>query len=106
MKNAGLLLACSLLVACTPRDEQQAAQLASVAPIEVKIVLVTMFERGADSGDEPGEFQLWYERRNLDQVFPFQGEHDLHFNAESGILAIVTGAGTMVDLCRYRQEPD
>jgi purine nucleoside permease len=63
-------------------------------PIPVRIVLVTMFERGADAGDAPGEFQLWNERRNLDQVFPFQGEHDLHFNAESGILAVVTGAGT------------
>ncbi len=84
----------SLLVACTPRDEQQSAQPDRAAPIKVKIVLITMFERGADTGDEPGEFQLWYERRNLDQVFPFQGEHDLHFNADSGILAIVTGAGT------------
>lgn len=64
------------------------------SPIEVKIVVVTMFERGADTGDDPGEFQLWYERRELNQVFPFQGEHDLHYNAESGILAIVTGAGT------------
>ena len=64
------------------------------APIEVKIVLVTMFERGADAGDEPGEFQLWNERRNLHQIFPFQGEHDLHFNPDSGILAVVTGAGT------------
>ena len=63
-------------------------------PITAKIVLVTMFERGADSGDAPGEFQLWNERRKLDQVFPFQGEHDLHYNAKSGILAIVTGAGT------------
>jgi purine nucleoside permease len=66
----------------------------AIDPIEVKIVLVTMFERGADTGDAPGEFQLWNERRNLNQVFPFQGEHDLHFNADSGILAIVTGAGT------------
>ena len=94
MKNAILLLILSLLVACTPRDGQNAAQPEVAAPIAVKIVLVTMFERGADTGDEPGEFQLWYERRNLDQIFPFQGEHDLHFNAESSILAIVTGAGT------------
>ena len=80
---ASLLHACSVDVS-TDDD----------APIEVKIVLVTMFERGADSGDAPGEFQLWNERRELNEVFPFQGEHDLHYNAESGILAIVTGAGT------------
>jgi len=27
--------------------------------IPVKVVVVTMFERGADTGDEPGEFQYW-----------------------------------------------
>jgi purine nucleoside permease len=58
------------------------------------MVIVTMFERGADTGDAPGEFQLWHERRQLNTVFPFQGEHALHFNEDSGILAIVTGAGT------------
>ncbi len=84
----------TMLVACAPPNQQNSTQSDAAAPIEVKVVLVTMFERGADTGDEPGEFQLWYERRDLDQVFPFQGEHDLHFNADSGILAIVTGAGT------------
>jgi purine nucleoside permease len=79
-----------LVVACGADETTQSA----ADPIEVKIVLVTMFERGADSGDAPGEFQLWNERRELKQVFPFQGEHDLHYNADSGILAIVTGAGT------------
>jgi purine nucleoside permease len=90
LKNLPLISAILLLAACAPRETPQAA----AEPIDVKIVLVTMFERGADSGDEPGEFQLWNERRDLDQVFPFQGEHDLHYNADSGILAIVTGAGT------------
>lgn len=85
-----MLSAMALLAACTDNDSPQNAAL----PIEVKIVLVTMFERGADSGDAAGEFQLWYERRQLNEIYPFQGEHDLHFNAEQGILAIVTGAGT------------
>lgn len=89
--NSTLVCFTALLIAACGAGEttQPAAE-----PIEVKIVLVTMFERGADSGDAPGEFQLWNERRELDQVFPFQGEHDLHYNADSGILAIVTGAGT------------
>lgn len=90
LKNLSLTSTILLLAACAPRETSQAA----AEPINVKIVLVTMFERGAYSGDAPGEFQLWYERRNLDQVFPFQGEHDLHYNADSGILAIITGAGT------------
>src|SRR5262245_36669472 len=34
--------------------------------IPVKVVVVTMFERGADTGDEPGEFQYWVEREKLD----------------------------------------
>ena len=82
MKNEYLLVIFSLLVACTPRDGQQSVLPDATAPIEIKIVLVTMFERGADTGDEPGEFQLWNERRQLDQIFPFQGEHDLHYNAD------------------------
>ena len=39
--------------------------------IHVRIVVVTMFERGADIGDEPGEFQYWVEREKLDRVYPF-----------------------------------
>jgi len=29
-------------------------------------VLITMFERGEDAGDTPGEYQLWVEREHLD----------------------------------------
>ncbi|MEL6870455.1 MAG: purine nucleoside permease [Pseudomonadota bacterium] len=63
-------------------------------PIEPKVVIVTMFERGADTGDAPGEFQFWRERRALDTVFESGAHHDIHYNADSGILAIVTGIGT------------
>ena len=53
-----------------------------------------MFERGADTGDAPGEFQYWVEREKLDRVIPFpQGYHDLRMNS-SGVLGIVTGMGT------------
>jgi purine nucleoside permease len=89
-----ILLFATILAACEKRVPASGEIKSADTPIEVKIVLVTMFERGADSGDAPGEFQLWNERRDLDQVFAFQGEHDLHFNADSGILAVVTGAGT------------
>jgi purine nucleoside permease/dienelactone hydrolase len=62
--------------------------------IPVKIVVVTMFERGADSGDEPGELQYWVERNHLDRVIPFpQGYHDLRMNSD-GVLAVLTGVGT------------
>jgi purine nucleoside permease len=63
------------------------------APIPVKVVVVTMFERGADTGDEPGEFQFWVERTKLDRVMPFpQGYHNLRMN-DDGVLGILTGVG-------------
>jgi len=37
-------------------------------PIRVKVVVMAAFERGEDTGDAPGEFQLWVEREHLDQV--------------------------------------
>jgi purine nucleoside permease len=62
--------------------------------IPVRVVVVTMFERGADTGDEPGEFQNWVEREKLDRVLPFpQGGHNLRMNGE-GVLGMVTGVGT------------
>jgi purine nucleoside permease len=62
--------------------------------IPVKVVVVTMFERGADTGDDPGEFQYWVEREKLDRVLPFpQGYHDLRMNS-AGVLGMVTGVGT------------
>ena len=62
--------------------------------IEVKVVVVTMFERGQDTGDQPGEFQHWVERARLDQIFAFpQGWRDLRMNGD-GVLGICTGIGT------------
>lgn len=62
--------------------------------IPVRVVVVAMFERGADSGDEPGEFQYWVEREKLDRVLPFpQGYRDLRMN-RNGVLGVVTGVGT------------
>jgi purine nucleoside permease len=63
-------------------------------PIEVRMVVVTMFEIGADTGDTPGEFQLWYERQKLDKRFPFAHHHDLFMNEHSRLLVMVTGEGT------------
>jgi purine nucleoside permease len=64
-------------------------------PIEVKVVVVTMFEIGADTGDAAGEFQLWYERQHLDVRYPFAHHHDLFFNPRTGVLGMVTGEGNV-----------
>jgi purine nucleoside permease len=37
-------------------------------PLKVKVVIVAMFEVGANTGDIPGEFQFWVERRKPDHV--------------------------------------
>ncbi len=66
----------------------------SAGPIPVKVVVVTMFEIGEDTGDQAAEFQLWNERRNLDRVYDFPAFHDLHFDSENGVLVMVTGIGT------------
>lgn len=64
------------------------------SPIDVKVVVVTMFERGADTGDQPGELQRWVERESLDRILPFpQGWRDLRMNND-GVLALCTGVGT------------
>jgi purine nucleoside permease len=63
-------------------------------PIPVKVVVVTMFERGEDTGDAPGEYQLWVEREHLDQVFPMPaGYRHIRMNKD-GVLGMVTGVGT------------
>ena len=64
-------------------------------PIRPKVVIVAMFEAGADTGDRPGEFQYWVEREKLTQVHSFpQGYRDLRTNADGSVLGVVTGVGT------------
>ena len=66
----------------------------AVAPIRVKVVVVTMFEQGEDTGDTPGEFQLWVEREHLDQILPLPaGNRHVRMNKD-GVLGMVTGMGT------------
>ena len=64
-----------------------------VAPIPVKVVIVTAFETGDDQGDVPGELQLWVERLGLTRRYPLAAERDARGNDE-GVLALVTGVGT------------
>ena len=64
-------------------------------PIQVKVVVVNMFEIGEDDDDKAGEFQLWKEGQALNKRFAFpQSHHDLYYNEETGVLGMVTGMGT------------
>lgn len=63
--------------------------------IPIRVVVVTMFEQGNDTGDNPGEFQLWVERLPLEDSMSFpQGYRQLRINREKGVLGMVTGIGT------------
>jgi purine nucleoside permease len=60
--------------------------------LPVRVVVVTTFELGNDTG----EFQAWVERLPLPQTLPFQlGNHPLRYNAEKQVLGIVTGEGSL-----------
>jgi purine nucleoside permease len=82
-------------VPALPADLAPAPAASKPVPIEVKVVVVTMFEIGADSGDAAGEFQLWHERQKLDVRYPFAHHHDLFFNPKTGVLGMVTGEGNI-----------
>jgi purine nucleoside permease len=87
-----LVLALALSALCSGALSAQA--VAPAPPIRVKVVVVTMFERGEDTGDDPGEFQLWVEREHLDQILPLPAAyHHVRMNKD-GVLGMVTGVGT------------
>jgi purine nucleoside permease len=66
----------------------------STSSIPVKVVVVSMFELGEDTGDAPGEYQLWVEREHLDKIFPLPaGYHHVRMNKD-GVLGMVTGVAT------------
>lgn len=80
-----LLMVFALLPAANAEDN-------ATKPWPVKIVIVTTFERGADAGDIPGEFQFWVEREHLTETLDFAaGVHPIRTNADHSILGIVTG---------------
>jgi purine nucleoside permease len=64
---------------------------AAPAPMPVKVVVITTFEVGADTGDKPGEFQFWVEREHLDQTITVPGmDHVVRTNGR-GLFGVVSG---------------
>jgi purine nucleoside permease len=69
---------------------------APVPKIPVRVVIVTTFELGNDTGDTPGEFQYWVERLPLPQTLPFPaGNRALRYNPKTHVLGIVVGSGSI-----------
>jgi purine nucleoside permease len=93
--NLAAALGLGVVLAACSQDPGAERRADAPAPIPIKLVVVTMFETGADSGDEAGEFQRWNERRKLDTVFPAPHmHHDIRVNMDTGVMGIVTGMGT------------
>ena len=73
-----------LCAACAPA-------VAAPRPSPIKVVVLTTFEVGADTGDLPGEFQHWVERYPLKTTLRVTGvEHPVRLSGD-GVLGVVTG---------------
>lgn len=87
IKSIGLLLLAVHLLSCTTQEDK-------IEKIPIKVVVVSMFEAGTDDDERPGEFQYWVENLPLTDRIDFPlGYRDLRYNADKGVLGIVTGVG-------------
>jgi purine nucleoside permease len=98
LRSSLLLFAACAALCGLPGNEQlvrtQAQSAPKTAPILVKVVVVAMFEPGNDTGDRPGEYQLWVEREHLDQIIDVPGAyHHVRLNKD-GVLGMLTGVAT------------
>ena len=64
----------------------------SKAQTPIKVVVVSMFEIGDDTGDIPGEFQFWIERNEVEKVAAPAGWRDYYLR-DDGLLIMCTGGG-------------
>jgi purine nucleoside permease len=68
-----------------------AAAAGAAEPIRVKVVVVTTFEDGADTGDKPGEFQFWAEREKWREKIVVPGVNHPVYHDGNGVLGVVSG---------------
>ncbi len=80
---ATVFLILSAAVACESGEDR----------VEVRVVVITMFERGDVHDNEPGELQLWVQKLGLDTEYEFPlGQNVLRMN-DDGVMAILVGGG-------------
>jgi purine nucleoside permease len=86
-----LLCICGLLVLTASAQAQQ-------KPWPIRAVIIATFEIGNDTGDIPGEYQLWVEREHLDEIVDFPGgavlpvgQHALRTNKQHTVLGMLSG---------------
>ncbi len=85
------LLLIIAITACQPTVQKTIKP----AKIPIKVVVLSMFEKGNDEGDRPGEFQYWVEKLPLKDTLSFEYGFDrnLRYNKELGVLGMVAGIG-------------
>ena len=88
---AALVAAVGFTAGCA--SAPSAAKPTAAAPMPVKVVVVSLFEIGEDTGDRPGEFQLWVERERLTNKVAIPGTHRPLRYRDDGVLAVCTGGG-------------
>ena len=93
MRALGLRVAAAFVLMIVVSTSACGAQTAAAQkPWPIRAVIVTTFEIGKDTGDAPGEFQLWVEREHLDEVIEFPGGvHPLRTNKEHTVLGMLSG---------------
>ena len=86
-------LCCFVIAAmCAAGAPASAARAGQGVAMPIKVVIVTTYEVGEDTGDVPGEFQYWVEREPLDEKLAFPGGvRSLRLNASHDVLGVVTG---------------
>lgn len=65
--------------------------MALAKPVPIKVVVVTAFEIGADTGDAAGELQLWVERYPFTETVKVPGVERPARLSKDGVLIINTG---------------
>ncbi|MDF7676653.1 purine nucleoside permease [Neisseriaceae bacterium ESL0693] len=91
-----LLRFCSVLFVTLMFFSHQAmAKTTTTKPIPIRVVVVTAFELGEDTGDIAGEFQHWVEQFPLSETIAAPATYHgvLRYNPELQVLGMVTGEG-------------
>lgn len=88
LSSAFVLLSVALGVVQLPEAR------AEEKPFEVRVVVVTTFEAGKDTGDKAGELQNWVEKYPCNEPVSFPlGVHQLYLNRADHVLCLTTGMG-------------
>jgi purine nucleoside permease len=84
------MLACWSAVVCVAAGAQKAEVF------RPKVVVVTYFEVGKDTGDRPGELQYWVERDHLTRIIEVAGmTHAVRANQDASEIAVTIGPGNI-----------